>query len=260
MKGLIAAFLAVVLGFGVVLRADVWDFSTDNDNSTTTDNEMTHGLNQVHDLVAQSGGTVSDFDFYLVTAASRASYEAVVDGQTGDVNISAGNFVRTAADGNTVLQTSSPADLGGSTRSITFENTGVSSTTNYIVVGAGACTTTCTTTDQYRMRYYETTVAVPRFNNAGSQVTVLFIQNTGNTTVNGNIYFWSAAGALIASSPFSAGAKDLVVLQTATVTGATSGSITISNTGRYGVLAVKTVALEPATGFSFDTPGSYRPL
>ena len=33
----------------------------------------------------------------------------------------------------------------------------------------------------------------------------------------------------------------------------TSGTVTIANTGRYGDLTGKIVALEPATGFSFDS-------
>ena len=32
------------------------------------------------------------------------------------------------------------------------------------------------------------------------------------------------------------------------------GTITVSHDGRYGDLAGKTVALEPSTGFSFDSP------
>ena len=38
------------------------------------------------------------------------------------------------------------------------------------------------------------------------------------------------------------------------------GTITIAHDGGYGNLAVKAVALEPSTGFSFDTPGLYKPL
>lgn len=38
-----------------------------------------------------------------------------------------------------------------------------------------------------------------------------------------------------------------------------SGSTTMAHDGRYGDLQGKSVALEPATGFSFDTPLSYRP-
>jgi hypothetical protein len=33
-----------------------------------------------------------------------------------------------------------------------------------------------------------------------------------------------------------------------------AGTITVSHDGRYGDLAGKTVALEPSTGFSFDSP------
>jgi hypothetical protein len=32
------------------------------------------------------------------------------------------------------------------------------------------------------------------------------------------------------------------------------GALTIANDGRYGDLSGKTVALEPSTGFSFDSP------
>jgi hypothetical protein len=36
------------------------------------------------------------------------------------------------------------------------------------------------------------------------------------------------------------------------------GSITIAHDGPYGGLNVKSVALEPSTGFSFDTQGVYK--
>jgi len=38
-----------------------------------------------------------------------------------------------------------------------------------------------------------------------------------------------------------------------------AGSITVSHDGPYGGIAGKTVALEPATGFSFDSPLESRP-
>jgi hypothetical protein len=46
------------------------------------------------------------------------------------------------------------------------------------------------------------------------------------------------------------------VINTASVPGVetASGAITVVHDGRYGELVGKTVALEPATGFSFDTP------
>ena len=68
----------------------------------------------------------------------------------------------------------------------------------------------------------------------------------------------SAAGALLdtytPSSPV--GPKALLVVNTSVVPGAAgqSGAMTVTHTAGYGGLAGKTVALEPATGFSFDTP------
>jgi hypothetical protein len=49
-------------------------------------------------------------------------------------------------------------------------------------------------------------------------------------------------------------------LNTATVAGVAGqgGAITISHEGRYGDLTGKTVALEPSTGFSFDSPMTAR--
>jgi len=37
-----------------------------------------------------------------------------------------------------------------------------------------------------------------------------------------------------------------------------SGTVTVSHNGRYGDLAGKVVALEPSTGFSFDSPAILR--
>jgi len=59
----------------------------------------------------------------------------------------------------------------------------------------------------------------------------------------------------VAVEPFSLNPKATLVLNTATVPGANgvSGAITVAHDGRYGDLAGKTVALEPATGLSFDS-------
>ena len=39
-----------------------------------------------------------------------------------------------------------------------------------------------------------------------------------------------------------------------------SGHIVVSHDGPHGGLNIKAIALEPATGFSFDTPGVTRPF
>jgi len=43
-------------------------------------------------------------------------------------------------------------------------------------------------------------------------------------------------------------------LNTATVAPGTAGALTLAHDARYGDLSGKTVALEPSTGFSFDSP------
>jgi hypothetical protein len=50
-----------------------------------------------------------------------------------------------------------------------------------------------------------------------------------------------------------------LTLNTATVAPASSGSLTISHDGPFGALSGKAVAVEPATGFTFDTPLLPRP-
>jgi hypothetical protein len=59
------------------------------------------------------------------------------------------------------------------------------------------------------------------------------------------IWFWDEAGALLASRPFDLARRQLLVLNTATVPGLA---------GARG-----SVALEPATGFTFDTLLVHRP-
>jgi hypothetical protein len=49
------------------------------------------------------------------------------------------------------------------------------------------------------------------------------------------------------------------VIDTTSLVGSLSGSITVSHDGPYGALAGKAVALDPATGLSYDTPLTTRP-
>ena len=100
---------------------------------------------------------------------------------------------------------------------------------------------------------------LPRFNNSASQVTVLLLQNPGTEPVTGRIYLWHADGTVAAEVPFNLGAHGLLVLNTATVANGLSGTATVVHDGPYGGLVGKTVALEPATGFSFDSPLASRP-
>ncbi len=110
-------------------------------------------------------------------------------------------------------------------------------------------------TSVYDIGFYDTTLFVPRWNTTATQTTVLFLQNTTNITVTGSVYFHNAAGALLATVPVSVPHHGLQVIQTASVPGLAgqSGSAQIAQLGGYSALVGKAVALEPATGFTFDT-------
>jgi len=264
----LAAAFAALAGLASTAGADVWDTAADNDNGSTTDNEITHGFSQVHDLGAQPG-PVPDQDWYRLVQEPFSSYEIVCDGHTGDVSDGAPDTLQRVDGTGTVLQASVPyGSQGNFARGLRFANdTSTAIPTQFVRVANATCGTVCTTEDQYRIRAWDTTIAVPRYNNSGGQVTVLIIQNPGQRLISGNAHLWPStyAGGItpVTSVSFVVNARQVLVFNLATVNGGaangTSGAITITNDGRYGLLAVKAVALEPATGFSFDSPGLYKP-
>lgn len=252
------ALFAVLSSLPARAVLDVYDVQTLNDNTpATTRNELVHGSEQWHDLAALAGG-VADEDWYRVSQRPFASYEVVVDGISGDVSGRPFQVARVASDGVTVLQTASLASL--TTRSLRFVNaTGAAVSDQFIVVRNPACGSGCGADDVYRIRAAETTASVARFNNTGTQVTVLLVQNPTDYQISGTAYFWSAAGVQVATNPFTLAPRQLNVVATQTVAPGQSGHITIAHDGRYGDLSGKGIALEPATGFSFDSPLEHRP-
>jgi len=235
--------------------ADAQGIGTIIDDDTVTpslsSNELHHGAEQRADLEVRP-------DYYRIGQKPYSSYEVVIDATSGD--IVPVTLQRLAADNATVLQAASAIAVGGSV-SLRWENSTALTTVNQHIRVDGTCPTPCGPDDVYRIRAFETTYSIPRFNNAGSQVTVLLLQNPAAYPVTGNIWFWSAAGGPLGGQGFSLAPKATLVLNTATVSGAAgqSGTITLSQDGRYGDLAGKTVALEPSTGFSFDSPMLARP-
>jgi hypothetical protein len=209
-------------------------------------------------------GPVADQDWYRIVEQPFSSYEVLCDGFTGDISTGFPNTLERVDAVGTVLQGSSTYGFGFA-RSLRFANdTPTSIVNDFVRVANATCGTACTTSDQYRVRAWDTTVAVPRYNNASGQITVLIIQNPGEFPVTGNAYLWLTTGSSIpvTSVSFALLARQSTVINLATVNGGvasgTSGTITITNNGRYGMLAAKAVALEPATGFSFDSPGLYK--
>jgi hypothetical protein len=251
------AWLALGLGLALVSGraavADVWDIQTENDNTIATENELVNGSDQLHDLGAIGGN--ADQDWYRISQKPFSSYEIVADSTSGDIQAAGGlDLDRTDATGTSVVQSSVPVGVGY-TRSLRWANTSAAEINDERIRAMSAsCDTDCGPDDVYRIRATETTYSVPRFNNAGTQVTVLLLQNPTNYIINATVYFWSTAGVQIGSQAFVLDPKELAVFTTSAVAPGVGGSVTIAHDGRYGDLSGKTVALEPATGFSFDSP------
>jgi hypothetical protein len=204
-----------------------------------------------------AGGTL-----FVLAQAAYSSWEVVVDEASGDLGAGATGpaLERLASDLSTVVQTSSPVGAGFA-RSLRWQNSTALPRDEYVRVRATGCTTACGPDDVYRVRAYETTVRVPRFNTAGGQGTVLFLQNVGTAPLAGTAFFWAPGGALLGSQAIAVNPRALQVLNAATVPGVagTSGSITITHDGRHGDLAGKAVSIDPGPGFAFDTPFVTRP-
>jgi hypothetical protein len=252
--------VAAVALLGRPAAADVWDVQGDNDDGTGSDNELIHGTSQIHDLGVRPG-PIADLDYFRIGQQPFSSYEVVIDGTSGDIGFNSSILQRMATDGTTVIQTAvGQAPILGYSRTLRWaNNTSAIVSNEFIRVGPGSCGTSCDSADVYHIRAIETTISVARFNNAGSQVTVLLIQNTSNVPVAETTFYWNTSGTLLGTSSTTLGPKALSVFPLTSFPALVGqgGSITITHDGSYGGLNVKTVALEPSTGFSFDTPGVY---
>jgi hypothetical protein len=217
--------------------------------------ELSHGYELLQNLDAEGGP--ADVDIYKISQKPFSSYEAVVDATSGDIGPTL-QMDRIDIASSTVIQSAQGTGVGFS-RTISWINaTSNVVETEGIRVQSGQCTTDCGPDDVYNIRGYETTYAIPRFNNAGTQVTVLLLQNPNNYVINANVYFWNPSGALVGQQNFVLQPKGLAVFNTSNVAPGVGGTVTIAHDGRYSDLAAKTVALEPATGFSFDSPALPR--
>jgi uncharacterized repeat protein (TIGR01451 family) len=218
--------------------------------------ELAHGTLLPADLRA-AGGILADQDLYRIGQRPFSSYEVVVDATSGDIGSGQGpDLERLASDATTVMQSSQAAGAGSS-RSLRWENdSAVPVSDQYVRVRSAGCTTTCTSADAYRIRAWDTTLFGPRFNNSATQVTVLVLQNTTDAPVAGHVHFWGGSGALVGAQTLSIAPRGSLVLNTSAVPGVAgqSGSLTLSHDAPYGVLLGKAVAVEPATGFTFDSP------
>ncbi|MGH7785986.1 MAG: hypothetical protein ACRERC_03915 [Candidatus Binatia bacterium] len=248
---------ALLLRLDTAAAIDAWDKSSPADDTPATGTELIHGSDAQHDLQGQEGA--ADVDWYRVSQQPFASYEFVVDAVSGA--IAPPIVERIDSDGVTVLQSSQAVGPGiGGSRSLRWHNASAGAVEDeYIRVTSGGCSAKCKSTAVYRLRFFDSPYSSARFNNSGTQVTVLLVQNPQSYAIAGAVYLWNANGTSAGTQPFSVAAKNLLVFATQTIAPGVSGSITVAHDGRYGDLSGKTVALEPATGFSFDTSLEARP-
>jgi uncharacterized repeat protein (TIGR01451 family) len=225
-----------------------------------TEGELVHGARLLADLGALPG-PAADEDRYRFAQRPYSSYEVVLDGASGDLGTGSGPALeRLASDGLTIEQSSEAAGAGGS-RSLRWENGALPVDDQALRVRSQGCGPDCGPEDVYRLRAYETTCTVARFNSSGTQATTLLLQNTSPAPVTGHVYFIDTSGTLLETVAFSLAAHGTVVVNTAALPGLAGqgGSIRVAHDGRYGDLVGKAVALEPATAFTFDTPLLSRP-
>lgn len=239
-----------------VSQPDGWVTIVDDDAGAAPRQEVSHGLASRRDFA----GTPQHQ--YALRQERYASYEVVVDAPFGRGGGPQGpQLARVAADGTTVVQQGAAVGTGHARQLRFLNDTGAAQEAQFVRVQAGSCTTGCTTGDGYRIRAYDTTYTIPRFNNSATQGTVVVVHNPTARTVALRLRFWSPTGALLFTQSQNVAARGVYTLASNGVPAlqGQSGSVTIANDAGYGELDGKAVALEPALGYSFDTPMLPRP-
>ncbi len=230
------------------------------DDDALVQQELTHGTAWTGSL-ASHPGPAADLDVYAIAQAPRASYEVLVDMGSGDLGSAGPVLERFDPATSAVIQASVPVGTGHG-RALRWQNLASSIVTGQQVrVRSAQCTTDCGADDQYRLRVYETTLSAPRFNNAGSQVTVVQVHNTTGAPVAATLWFWGTDGSLLGSHALTLPPLGSESVNTSALPGLAGqgGSLTITSDAPYGALSGKSVALEPGTGLAFDTFIEPRP-
>jgi hypothetical protein len=253
-KALALAVLALVPTLGL---ADEWDVSTNDDNGNTTGNVLFHGSEQLHDL-ARTPANLPDQDWYNVLSRPFSSYQVVIDGMTGDLDLASNDLQLLLPPGTTTVASALVTDGGGGLR-LQWANSTAAPVAHFVRVMGAACGTACTVPDNYRIRFYDTTYTIPRFNNSGTQLTTLVVQNATERDCAVAYVLLDAAGAQVAATQRPLAARGVDVVSAAALAPNQSGSVRIAHTCGFGGLSGKAVSVEPATGFTFDTAMDHRP-
>jgi subtilisin-like proprotein convertase family protein len=230
----------------------------DDDGAGSSDRvgAVSHGY-EIYTHLAAWNPAEADSDAYPLWEDPYSSYEVVVDAASGDVQPLALQLLTSG----TVTVNSVPVGSGPA-RSLRwmYDTSTVPSQPAVARVASGGCGLDCGADDTYRLRVYETTASISRFNNTGGQVSVLILQ-ASDDPVQLSALFWSPAGTLLHREPRTLAARSTLVLPTQTIPAlqGASGSVTVIHDARYGELVGKVVTIDAASGFAFDTPMSQRP-
>jgi hypothetical protein len=227
----------------------------DDDFVSLSTLEVTHGTRLVADLSGAAG-----VDLYRLAQPALTSWEVVLDAASGDA-VPGLTLERLAADGSTVLQTGAAVGTGAAV-TLRFANRFAAPVVSqHLRVRSTGCGASCDAGDTYRLRVYDTTARLPRFNNGGTQRTVLLLQNATDAPVDATVDFWGATGERLVSLGVALAPRGLSVVDTSTIApvAGAAGSLTITSDAPYGGLSGKAVALDLFTFFALDTPLEYRP-
>lgn len=254
---------ALVNSAAVAPPAGVTDPLLANNTADDTDLVVSGLVELTHGASAMASVNGAGEHYYRLRQQPFSSYEVILDGVSGDLG-SGVNPVRLERLGANLSILAEGISTGlGPSRSLRWENTDSAPRDGEAIrVRSADCTTNCGADDVFRIRAYDTTCDLVRFNNSGGQVTIVLIQNTGRDSVNGSVRFWSGTGALLATASFAnVPARGMYTLVTPSIPdlAGVGGSLTVTSDAPYGTLVGKAVAVEPATGFTFDTPMRARP-
>jgi len=251
MKLAIAGIVCALAG-SPAWSADRWEYRGDDGPSTS--NQLQPGIVQEgHDLEPKQNGP--DADWYQVVTHRERSYEVRVFG--GGVAWKFANCQACATldvmarDGSVATPGDNDQTYGPGGQSVRWIG-GPGVVPLRVTPGTEGANSPL---EKYDILLLDTTLFLPRFNNIGSQRTVLIVQNLRERAVSGQIFFRQNDGLAAPAYPFTIAPQASLVLDTGKLpqVGQSSGSASIAHTGGWGALAGKTVVLEPSTGFTFDT-------
>ena len=179
---------------------DVWDSASPNDDlPANTRNVLLPGDSQRHDVEAKAGPT-ADQDWFRLVVAAGHSYEVRVGGRQEDCFDfgMGGNFAVLQSDASTLITTG--VDTPGTGIISSFRATFVAPASDNVFVHLTGATT-CNSTAEYTIEFFDTTLVSPAWSTFGTFETFYSINNTGNTTVNGNLRLFNTAGVEVANVP-----------------------------------------------------------